>query len=70
MTQHVSKGLPAYGDPQLGSPGEIRLYCFARSMLLGEEDLPIRPFTGSPLFHPTLKRVKLPQVVSACTLGH
>jgi len=59
VIDHVVERLAEDGDAELGHAGEIRFGEPTRLMDLGEEDLPGRPFEGSPPFDPPLQAAEL-----------
>jgi hypothetical protein len=61
VIQEVWKTLSADGDPERVHLGEVRLSHFSRYMLLGEEDLLLRPTERSPVADAALERANLPR---------
>jgi hypothetical protein len=67
VIEEVIEGLPVEGDAQRAHVGEIALGVLARTMVLREHHLPVRPVSGSPAPDPALQGAQL--AVSQSDLG-
>lgn len=63
--KHVDKELSGDRHRELGRPREVGLRSLARSVLLREHDLLVRPALGAPGLHPPLQGAQLPLVVAS-----
>ena len=65
VIDHVRKTLSLYGHAQIFHVREVGSAQPTRRMLLGEEHLPGRAFSCTPVLHATLQRAQLPVLKTA-----